>query len=156
MSKPTVARELHFETLDDILAEGKRIAAQPDSPSRGTWTPAQNIWHVGRLLKAGVEGYPTTVPLPLKLIGPLFKKRVTTTGFNPGIKLPAKAADHLVAPADTTIEQAMDMFETAMQAAKDKGFIDKNPLLGSMTQQQWIDLHCRHAEMHFGLIELKD
>ena len=156
MRNPTVARELHLTTLDDILAEAKRIAGQPDATSRGTWTPAQNIWHVGRLIKAGVEGYPVAVPWWLKLIGPVFKKRVTTVGFNPGIKLPEKAAEHIVAPKDTTIEQAMDMFETAVQGAKEKGFIDKNPMLGRMTQQQWIDLHCRHAEMHFGLIELKD
>ena len=62
----------------------------------------------------------------------------------------------MVAPADTTIEQAMEMFESAMQGAKDKGFLPRNPMMGKMTQQEWIDLHCRHAEMHFGLIELKD
>lgn len=156
MTKPTRARELHLTTLDDILAEARRIAAQPDAASRGTWTPAQNIWHVGRFIKAGVEGFPAKVPLFLKIVGPLFKKRATTTGFNPGIKLPAQAAAHMVAPVDTTIEQAMDMFETSVQDAKDKGFLPKNPMLGKMTPQQWIDLHCRHAEMHFGLIELKD
>lgn len=156
MTKPTRARELHLTTLDDMLAEARRIAAQPDAASRGTWTPAQNIWHVGRFIKAGVEGFPAKVPLFLKIVGPLFKKRATTRGFNPGIKLPAQAAAHMVAPVDTTIEQAMDMFETSVQDAKDKGFLPKNPMLGKMTPQQWIDLHCRHAEMHFGLIELKD
>lgn len=156
MAKPTLARKLHFESLDDILAEAKRIATQPDCDSRGTWTPAQNVWHVGRFIKAGVEGYPAKVPFFLKIIGPLMKKTFTTKGFSPGIKLPSQAADHMVAPPDTTIEQAMDMLETAVQGAKDKGFLPKNAMMGRMTPQQWIDLHCRHAEMHFGLIELKD
>ena len=156
MTKPTIARELKFSTLDDILAEAKRIAAQPEAASRGTWTAAQNVWHVGRFIKAGVEGYPAKVPFILKLLGPLFKKQFTTKGFSPGIKLPSQAADHMVAPVDTTTAQAMDMIESAVQGAKDKGFLPKNPMMGRMTQQQWIDLHCRHAEMHFGLIELKD
>ena len=157
MAKLTLARELRFETLDDILAEARRIAAQPDAASRGSWTPAQNLWHVGRFIKAGVEGYPAKVPFILKLIGPLFKKKFTTKGFTPGvIKLPSLAAEHVVAPADTTVEQAMELFESAVQGAKDKGFLPKNPMMGKMTQQEWIDLHCRHAEMHFGLIELKD
>eukprot|EP00752_Nemacystus_decipiens_P014516 g12925.t1 len=156
MSKPTLARELKLTTLDDVLAEAKRIAAQPDAASRGTWTPAQNIWHVGRFIKAGVEGYPAKVPFLLKLIGPLFKKQFTTKGFTPGIKLPSQAVDHMVAPADTTIEQAMDMIEVSIQGAKDKGFLPRNPMMGKMTPQEWVDLHCRHAEMHFGLIELKD
>lgn len=156
MTKPAKARELKFSTLDDILAEAKRIAAQPDVASRGTWTAAQNIWHVGRFIKAGVEGYPAKVPLFLKLLGPLMKKQFTTKGFNPGIKLPKQAADHMVAPVETTIQQAMDMLETSVQGAKEKGFLPKNPMMGKMTPQQWVDLHCRHAEMHFGMIELKD
>ena len=156
MAKPTLARELDLATLDDVLAEAKRIAAQPGATSRGAWTPAQNVWHVGRFIKAGVEGYPAKVPLLLKLLGPLFKKQFTTKGFSPGIKLPQQAADHMVAPAGTTIEQAMDMLETAVQGAKGKGFLPKNPMMGKMTQQQWVALHCRHAEMHFGLIDLKN
>ena len=157
MPKLTLARELRFETLDDLIAEARRIAAQPDTTTRGSWTLAQNIWHVGRFIQAGVEGYPAKVPFILKLIGPLFKKKFTTKGFSPGvIKLPSQAAEHVVAPADTTIEQAMDMIETAVQGAKEKGFLPKNPMMGKMTQQEWIALHCRHAEMHFGLIELKD
>ena len=156
MAKPQRARQLRFETLDDILAEARKIAANPNAPSNGAWTPAQNVWHVGRFLKAGVEGYPAKVPLFLKLIGPLLKKQFTTKGFNPGIKLPAQAANHMVAPADTTMDQAMDMFESAVAGAKAKGFLPKNPMMGKMTQQQWIDLHCRHAEMHFGMIELTD
>lgn len=155
MPKPALARQLKLATLDDILAEARRVAGQPDTASRGTWTPAQNIWHVGRLIKAGVEGYPVKVPFLLKLIGPLLKKQFTNKGFTPGIKLPSQAADHMVAPADTTIEQAMAMIESAIQNAKDKGFLPKNPMMGRMTPQQWVDLHCRHAEMHFGLIELK-
>lgn len=154
MSKPTIARELHFQTLDDLLADAKRIAATPQARSRGAWTPAQNIWHVGRLIKAGVEGYPVQLPLWLRWIGPMMKKRFTTKGFTPGIKLPDYAAAHLVAPVDTTVEQAMDLLETAVQDAKAKGFLPRNPMLGPMTPKQWIDLHCRHAEMHFGLIEI--
>lgn len=156
MSKPTLARELKFSTLDDILAEAKQVAAQPGVRSRGNWTPAQNLWHVGRFIKAGVEGFPAKVPFFLKLIGPLFKKQFTTKGFSPGIKLSKQAADHMVAPDDTTMQQAMDMIESSVQGAKEKGFLPKNPMMGKMTQQQWVDLHCRHAEMHFGLIELRD
>ena len=156
MSKPTLARILKFSTLDDILTESHRIAALPEVTSRGSWTPAQNIWHVGRFIKAGVEGYPTKVPWFLKLVGPLMKKQFTTKGFKPGIKLPSQAADHMVAPSDTTIERAIEMISCAVEGANEKGFLPKNPMMGKMTQQEWIDLHCRHAEMHFGLIELKD
>ena len=40
--------------------------------------------------------------------------------------------------------------------AKEQGFLPANPAFGKMDRQQWVDLHCRHAELHFGLIELGD
>ncbi|MGB0768798.1 MAG: DUF1569 domain-containing protein [Phycisphaeraceae bacterium] len=154
MTRPTLARALRFESLDDILSDAREIAAQPSASSRGSWTPAQNLWHVGRFIEAGVEGYPVKVPLVLKLVGPLFKKSFTTKGFKPGvIKLPSAAAEHVVAPAETTIETALSKVESAIAGAKEKGFLPRNPMMGKMSQGEWIALHCRHAEMHFGLIE---
>lgn len=156
MPKPTIARTLRFETLDDVLAEARKIAAQPDAPSRGNWTPAQNLWHVGRFLQAGIEGFPAKVPFLFKLLGPLFKNRALTKGFNPGIKLPQQAAVHMVAPASTTMDEGIGMIETWIAKAKADGFLPTNPMLGKMTTDQWVALHCRHAEMHFGLIELSE
>ena len=156
MAKPALARQLRFETLDDILAEAKRIAEHSDAPTNGSWTPAQTLWHVGRFMRASVEGYPTTVPFFFRLIGPLFKKRSITKGFTPGIKLPSQAAEHMVAKPGTTMEEALEMIVPWTEKAKAEGFLDKNPMFGPMTRDEWVALHCRHAEMHFGLIDLKD
>lgn len=156
MPKPTLARELKFSTFDDILAEAKRIAAQPGVSSRGSWTPAQNVWHVGRVVLASVEGFPADVPFIFKLVGPLLRNRFTKRAFNPGIKVPAKLAAHFVADSSVTADQAVELFEQAVAKRQAQGYIPASPLFGKMTEQQWEQLHCRHAEMHFGLIELKD
>lgn len=156
MAKPTLVRELHFSNLDEILAEAKRIAAQPECPSRGTWTPAQNIWHVGRVILASVEGFPADVPFFFKLVGPLLRNRFTQRAFNPGITVPSKLAEHFVADSTVTANQALELFEQAVAKRRDQGYIPASPLFGKMTSQQWEQMHCRHAEMHFGLIELED
>ncbi len=148
-----ISRTLRFQTLDDLAREARAIAADPDARCRGTWTPAQNLWHVGRVVLASVEGFPAGPPLLLKLIGPLLKNRVTTRPFNPGIKLPSKMAEHFVAPADTTMEQALEMVESSVTRQQSEGFIPASPLFGKLSAKQWEQLHCRHAEMHFGLIE---
>jgi|GEM_PF-2850698 len=156
MAKIETARKLHFGHLDDLLQEARRIAEGPNARSRGSWTPAQNIWHVGRVIQASVEGFPGPVPFVFKLIGPLIKGRFLKRSFNPGIKLPPGLVDHFTPPPETTPQQAIELIESVVAKQKEQGFIPASPLFGKLSAQQWIDLHCRHAEMHFGLIELTD
>lgn len=144
---------LKFETLNDLGAEAQRIADDPQARSKGNWTPAQNIWHVGRVVLASVEGFPGSVPFIFKLVGPLLKNRFTKRSFNPGIKMPAKLAEHFVAKPDTTMDQAIAMLQDAIAKRQAQGYIPASPLFGKLTEQQWDQLHCRHAEMHFGLIQ---
>jgi len=160
MPKPTLARTLHFEALDDLLAEAKRIAARPDAPTRGNWSPAQNIWHVARYIQASVEGYPFTSPLWMRLLGPLLKRRMISKPMATGFNAPANVKRHMEptgnAAGEVTMDTAIALMQAQVDAAKAKGFIPANPVFGKMTKDQWVALHCRHAEMHFGLIELKD
>lgn len=160
MSKPALARELTFGSLDDLLAEAKRIAVQPEAATGGTWTAAQNIWHVARYIQASVEGYPFTVPWYFKLIGPLMKKRMTTRTMSSGFKTSPEIARQMepqsFSAEQTAMGPAMQKLEEWVAKAKEQGFIPINPAFGKLTQEQWVDLHCRHAELHFGLIELKD
>jgi hypothetical protein len=160
MTKPTLARELTFSTLDDILDEARRIAAQPQVTTRGNWSASQNIWHVARYIQASVEGYPFNPPWYLKLIGPLFKKRMTRKTMSPGYKTSTNMAEHMepqsVSEEQTAMGPAIEKLEQWVGRASDQGFIPANPVFGKMSTQQWVDLHCRHAELHFGLIERKD
>ena len=160
MTKPTLARELNFKTLDDILADAKRIAEHPDASSRGNWTPSQNIWHVARYIQASVQGYPFSVPWYFKLIGPLMKKRMTTKTMPWGFKTAPEVAKQMepqsFPPEETAIGPAMQKLEEWVGKAKAQGFIATNPVFGKLTQEQWVGLHCRHAELHFGLVDLKD
>lgn len=156
MAKPTRARLLEFKTLDDILDDARRVAAHPDVAARGVWTPAQNIWHVGRIVLASVEGFPASVPLMLRLVGPFMKSRYTKRSFSPGIKMPASMAEHFEPDPGVTMPQGLAMIESAVAKRKDQGYIPASPLFGKLSATQWEQLHCRHAEMHFGLIDLKD
>ncbi|MFN3166446.1 MAG: DUF1569 domain-containing protein [Phycisphaeraceae bacterium] len=160
MTKPTRARQLHFDTLDDVLAEARRIAEHPDAPTRGAWSASQNIWHVARYLQASVEGYPFKVPWWMKLVGPLMKHRMTSKPMASGFNAPRSVAEHMepqnVDPSLTTMDRSLGLLETWVAKANEQGFIPRNPAFGTMTTQQWIDLHCRHAELHLGLIEIND
>lgn len=156
MPKPVIIRSLRFESLDEIEAEAHRLVAHPDPPTTGNWTPAQSIWHVARYIRASVEGYPTQMPWLMRKFGPLMKRRTLERGFKPGWKLPQSTNQHMVADAQTTGEQAIEMMREWVHRSKTDGFLPQNPILGPMTREDWIALHCRHAEMHFGLFDLAD
>ena len=160
MAKAEIARDLHFDTLDDLLAEAKRIAEQPDAPTRGSWSASQNIWHVARYLQASVEGYPFQVPWFMKIVGPLMKKRMITKTMSSGYNAPKQVGKAMepqnIDPSLTAMGPAIELLEIWVGKAKAEGFLPRNPAFGKMDRQQWIDLHCRHAELHFGLVELSD
>ena len=61
-----------------------------------------------------------------------------------------------VSEEQTAMGPAIEKLEQWVGKANDQGFIPANPVFGKMSTQQWVDLHCRHAELHFGLIERKD
>lgn len=156
-SKPQIARTLTFSSLDDIVAEARLIAADEQVRARGNWTPAGNIWHVARYIQASVEGYPFTVPWWMRLVGPLMKGRMIGRTMSAGFKAPANVSAHMEpggskAP-EPTMAEAIETLETWVANAKQEGYIPANPVFGKMTAVQWEQLHCRHAELHFGLIE---
>lgn len=155
MPKPELARDLHFPDLDALLADARAIAAQPNVTTRGNWTAAQTVWHVAKFVQLSVDGYTFKVSPVFKLLGRLMKKQMTTKRMKPGITLPGNVASVVVPKPGTTMPEAIGLLEHWIEQEKSRGFLPANPMLGPMTRDQWVGLHCRHAEMHFGLIELK-
>ena len=160
MAKLMPARQLRFDRLDDVLNDARRIAEQGGPPTRGAWTASENIWHVARYLQASVEGYPFSAPWWMKLIGPMLKKRMISKPMSSGFKAPANVSKHMepqsVSAQQTTMENAMRLLEDTIAKAKAQGYLPANPVFGKMSAREWEQLHCRHAELHFGLIELAD
>ena len=143
-------------TARDIVARLAKVydRAHPRKKNR---LAASGRTSLQRVILASVEGFPGPVPFVFRLVGPLIKGRFLKRTFNPGIKLPAGLVDHFTAPAQTTPQQAIEMIDQAIAKQQQKGgFIPASPLFGKLSTRQWVDLHCRHAEMHFGMIERTD
>ena len=73
--KVTNRRTVKFATLGDIVADVEQLG--DNVRGEGNWTPAQNVGHVATLVELSLDGFPPTIkaPLPLRLLGPLFKGR---------------------------------------------------------------------------------
>jgi len=148
-------RSVQFNNFDDVLADAAAIEASSDPKQLKGWTPGENIDHVAKLIWFCVQGYPKDAipPLPMRLLGPLFKKGTLANGFKPNLPLPKKLAVAFAPRSGVTVASAVSNLRDGIAAFRARGPIDRNPMLGKMTPEQWEQLHCRHAELHFSFIE---
>ena len=150
-------RQLQFHTLHEILRDVEQLAAVTSETgesicANGNWTPAQIVEHVTFFIDGAIDGFDFTAPLPFRVLARPFKKRILTKPMKPGIKLPARMNVVLPDP-ETTWEDAVSALRDAV-ARIDSGerMTQPSPLLGAMTHEDWVNLHCRHAEMHFSFM----
>lgn len=150
--KTATRRTLHFDNLDQLLAEAE--AFTDAATVTGNWTPAQIIHHVAFGIKMLNHGIDLKVPLPMKLFGRTMKMfGMHTKPMKPGINPPAKIAAAFAPPQDVTLEQAKQFLREEVGFANENGMNHPSPLFGQMSPQDCIQMNCRHAEMHFGFIQ---
>ncbi len=150
----TDRRSLTFENMTAILADIEQFGDAPDAVrAAGNWTPAQIVGHVTFFIDGAIDGLDNLrAPLFIRLFARFAKKAVLRRPFTPGFKLPASMS---VAIPDAALSwpDAVASLRRAM-ARLDAGekMTRPSPAMGSMTHEQWQQLHCRHAEMHFSFI----
>ncbi|MEM9296477.1 MAG: DUF1569 domain-containing protein [Planctomycetota bacterium] len=141
-------RELRFESLADILADAEAMA-EAHVTTLGGWTAAQNLDHVRRLIHISHAGADVTLPWFLRLFARMMKGRLLRSGMRPGLKTVA----YFQPPDDITVEDALAAFRQEVNAASQPGAMRQpSPLLGKLSHAEWEQLHCRHAELHFGYV----
>lgn len=149
-------RTLHFQTPDQALAEAERIVHSSRAgklQTLGNWTPGQTLSHLAWWIEA-IDQPDKVPPLPwyVKLLGPVIKNKLITSTPKPGAKLPgAPTGTHGDAPA--TLDEGLTRFRAAVQRLNQGNFPPRHPVFGKMSQQDWLNLHLRHAELHLGFLQ---
>jgi hypothetical protein len=143
-------RQLHFDTLDDILGDVERLN-QGKVKALGNWSGGQVLWHLATVMNGSIDGISMTVPWFMRLLGRMLKRRVLTKGMPPGYHLKGRAASALV-PPPTSWEDGLQMVRRAIQRQQTETQRGPSPFLGPMTREDWDRLHCRHAELHLSFL----
>ena len=152
------SRDLSFTTLDEILADIHALPSEGLTAS-GNWSPAGNVDHVAKFLRFSAEGFPEgkpplTMRLAFRLMIKVLGKRLFLMKLKPGrVKLPA-AMDWAMPEEGLAWPDAVKRLEDAVASAKRHGMKQPSPIAGHLSEERWTMLHCRHAEMHLGLIQL--
>lgn len=145
-------RTLSFSSLEDILADVESIDGATANAS-GNWTPAQNVQHLAKFIRQSLDGFEFDVPLPLKLIGKMIKNRTLTSPMSPGYKFPTPAIPSVAPDDDVTWDDAVAQLRALVERVRaGERMTVRSPLFGTLDHDEWVKLHCRHAEMHLSFI----
>jgi len=147
MVESTNRRTVHYNSLDEFLADAERLASQP-TQTVGNWSFAEILWHLTQTINYSFDGFPTQAPwLVRKLVAPFLKNTFLNKKMKSGFKLP-KSAGYLIPPSSTDVTQSLSDLKTALNRFDNDQPTAPHPLLGKLTPEEWRSLHCRHAELH--------
>ena len=143
-------RELHFNSLDEILADVERLN-QGKVRALGNWSPGQILKHLATPMNWCLDGAPVKAPFYIRIFGWFIKNRFPTQPMSAGFTLPKAMAEFLV-PAATSWEDGLQMIRAAIGRMKTETTRFPSPFLGELTRDQWDQLHCRHCELHLSFL----
>ena len=87
----------------------------------------------------------------MRLLGPLMKGRMLSKAMSPGFQLPANMLK-VFGPPPTSAEDGLKVFREAIRRQKTETHREPSPFLGKMTDAEYVQLHCRHAELHLSFV----
>lgn len=150
-------RFLVFESIGDLSAEVDRIvAAQHDGhlAANGNWTPGQIFDHLAKFIEFSYEGFPFRAGWPVRAVSYVAKwiawKRFVDWSLQPGFRIPHAAlqpdewADFDVAAA--RLRAQLDRIRRGEEMT------EPSPFEGTITSDQWVYVHLRHAELHLSFL----
>jgi hypothetical protein len=145
-------RTIKFSSIDEILADAD-VLCRGRVRTLGNWTAAQIVQHVADLMHASLDGMDhIRLPWYMRAGGRLFKRNLINGRMPPGFKSPRQMAS--LAPRDgAELDAAMERLRSAAARFRTERATTNSPFLGPMTHDDWVKLHCRHAELHFSFMQ---
>ena len=143
-------RQLKFHTLDEILADAERCAADNYRPI-GNWSAGQIFSHLAKVMHGQIDGLPFTVPWPIRMMLKLFRRKFLAGPMPPGFQLPSSAAAIMADPAVSTAD-GLDDLRKAVARLKSTTHRAPSPAFGKMTRDESDRLQCNHAELHLSFL----
>jgi hypothetical protein len=144
-------RKLHFESFDEVLADVRLLATRP-TRQLGNWSLGQVCQHLGTAMERSArDDQLFSVPLWLRVVGRLVRRRALKNGLPTGFKLPPDGAAKFVPPL-VSVDEGLATLEEGIVALSQTSHRAPHPVLGAMNVDEWNLFHLRHAELHLSFI----
>ncbi len=155
-------RQLDFHSFEEFSRDVRKLRDRGYERA-GNWTLAQNCDHLRLFIDFSLNGFPFKLPLPMRLAGPLLKRRTLSTRKLPtGVKAPPALMPSgnkcLALPKDANVdsEAANRLIETIDRYLDFKGTPQPSPLFGRIDRETWDQLHLIHASHHLSFLVPKN
>ena len=147
-AKPaTDRRSLRFESLQEALDDADEMAVRPHH-MLGRWSLGQVCEHLARTIDASIDGFDSSWPRIVQVaVGPFARRLILHNALPAGFQIPASMRDQLV-PGDVDTADALDRFARSIARTRKSRCEQPHPVFGPMNHGEWMQLHCRHAELH--------
>ena len=147
----TGRRRVHLSTLDDILADAELLASGPIK-AVGNWPPGQIFEHLARGYTLPLDGVVLPIPFYVRWGARLMLGIFLRNGMPAGIKLDGEAAEALVPPDSTETQTGLDDLRRGIALWKAKTIVPRHSVFGNISDEQWTQIHLRHAELHLSFL----
>ncbi len=151
-AKVSERRQLQFSSMQDILADVEYLDSGDPPRTTGNWTAAQIVQHVAKLIDYSIDGFPVPkAAIPMRILGRLMRNAAITKPLRPGIKF-SKKFSFLSPDREVAWDDAAQQLRQAIGRLDSDRMTKRSPIFGKLSPEQWEQLHCRHAEMHFSFM----
>ena len=150
----TGRRPLHFNTIDDALADVERLAAaekQGRLKRLGNWTFGQILGHLASWARYSYDGVPIKVPFFIRWVVRPLKRRAISKPMPAGRSIP-RVPGGTVGTDNLSTDEGLARFRESFTRLKDECPGRPHLLFGKLTHDQWINLNLRHAELHLSFV----
>jgi hypothetical protein len=163
--KPSIVprRAVQFDSVEALNAEIDRIVAAHAAGrlrATGNWTSAQIFEHVARLIEFSYDGFPFRAAWHVRAVSHVAKwiawKPFVRFALRPGHKL--KGGEQALLPdANADFAAATARLRAALvRIERGERMLQPSPYEGSISHEQWIYGHLRHAELHLSFLQLDE
>jgi hypothetical protein len=144
-------RRLRFDTHEQIVDECRALAGRP-TRELGNWSLSDICQHLATAMDLCIDGdVPFSVPLRIRFLARLARRRILRDGLPTGFKLPPRA-EAVLYRKPANIDAAIAALEKGIARLKTTTKRVAHPALGKMNAAQWDLFHLRHAELHLSFI----
>ena len=154
-TKHAERRTLRFATLDDALADARRLASGAIRVT-GNRTPEDLFGHLAKAIDADLDGLDRdALPWSLRLlrpIGPLLRYPAVHWPMPAGFRLPTTMEPQFLVARPGSLAEELQRFAAAVDRANSQSEPIRHAVFGRMTPEQVRQHHCRHAELHLSFL----
>ena len=150
MAETAGRRKLHFADADAMVREVEALLATGYTRA-GKWSLGQMCDHLARVIEMSLDGYPMMMPAPVRwLIRWIAFKKVQR---HEPLSRSVKAPKWLMPPDNVEDRAGADRLNEVVARWKaHTGPMRPSPIFGTMTNEEWRNVHLWHAEHHLSFL----